>query len=375
MAPIRYHKGKFPPSDGDLDWSRIVPKIGPATGAITQFDGLLHGVPNPDVLLAPLNRQEAVLSSRIEGTQATLGEVLEFEATGDPDDESSPKKADIREILNYRRALRAAASSMEQLPLSNRLIRQSHDILMDGVRGRNKDPGQFRRIPNWIGAEGSPVEAARFVPCDVEELPDAMGAWERYLHDPAPDVLVQLAIAHAEFEAIHPFLDGNGRLGRLLIPLFLWEKKLISSPNFYLSEFLEAHRDAYYDRLLGISAHNDWTGWICFFLEAAEIQAKANTQKAKNILNLYSNLKDQIVAETRSQYAVRALDWFFDNPAFRTPTFLESADIPTATARNILRKARDSGIVQEIAPGSGQRPSLYYFRKLVALAEGRDISG
>lgn len=216
---VLYHQGQFPP--GALDWPQLLPLIGPANAAVARYEGVLHGIPNPNVLLSPLTTQEAVLSSRIEGTQATIGEVLEFEAEGQPGDESTPKKADIHEVLNYRAALAEASRLLETLPLSQRLIRLTHERLMQGVRGRNKAPGEYRRIPNWIGPEGCSIEQARFVPCSAEALPAAMDAWERYIHDLAPDALIQLAVLHAEFEAIHPFLDGNGRLGRLIIPLFL----------------------------------------------------------------------------------------------------------------------------------------------------------
>ena len=158
---VQYHQGRFPPAT--LDWPRLLPLIGPANAAIARYEGVLHGVPNPNVLLSPLTAQEAVLSSRIEGTQATLGEVLEFEAQGELQDESTPKKADIREVLNYRAALYEATKLLNDLPLSQRLIRQTHGVLMQGVRGRNKDPGEYRRIANWIGPAGCAVEDARFV--------------------------------------------------------------------------------------------------------------------------------------------------------------------------------------------------------------------
>src|SRR3546814_350268 len=273
MSPVIYHQGRFPPVE--LDWTRLLPLIGPANAAVARYEDVLHGVPNPDVLLSPLTAQEAVLSSRIEGTQATLGEVLEFEAQGEFFDESTPKKADIREVLNYRAALREGSRLLEELPLSQRLIKRAHEVLMEGVRGRGKSPGEYRRIPNWIGPEGCTIERARFVPCAADRLPQAMDVWERYLHDPAPDLLVQLAIAHAEFEAIHPFLDGNGRLGRLLVPLFLRSKGLLSRSNFYLSDYLESHRDEYYDGLLVVSRAGDWTGWCVFFLTAVIAQARS----------------------------------------------------------------------------------------------------
>ncbi len=367
--PVNYHLGGFPPPD--LDWPRLLPLIGPANAAVARYEGVLHGVPNPNVLLSPLTTQEAVLSSRIEGTQATLGEVLEFEAEDGPPDESTPKKADIREVLNYRAALNEATRLMDELPLSQRLIRRTHEVLMQGVRGRNKDPGEYRRIPNWIGPAGCTVETARFVPVGADQLEPAMDAWERYLHGDAPDKLVQLAVLHAEFEAIHPFLDGNGRLGRLIVPLFLFSQGLLSRPNFYLSEYLESHRDEYYDRLLAISRDGDWTGWCEFFLRGVIAQAETNQTKAAAILELYRSRKDWIAEVTHSQYAVRALDWMFERPIFRSSDFIESVDIPRPTATRILRVVRDNGLLREVRPGAGRRAAVYAFSELLNLAEGR----
>lgn len=367
--PVAYHDGQFPPPT--LDWPRLLPLIGPASAAVARYEGVLRGVPNPDVLLGPLTAQEAVLSSRIEGTQATLGEVLEFEAEGDLFDESTPKKADIREVLNYRAALLEGARLLDELPLSQRLIRRLHEVLMQGVRGRNKSPGEYRRVPNWIGPDNCPIEAARFVPCGADQVPSAMGRWEAYIHAEAPDLLVQLAIVHAEFEAIHPFLDGNGRLGRLMVPLFLKSKGLLSRPNFYLSGYLESHRDEYYDLLLAVSRDNDWTGWCAFFLQAVISQAEENQDKAQNILSLYSHRKDWVVDVTHSQYGVRALDWFFNRPIFRTSDFVATAGIPRPTANRILRVVRDEMLLREIRPASGRRAAVLAFPELLNIAEGR----
>ena len=366
---VAYHQGRFPPDV--LDWPQLLPLIGPANAAVARYEGVLHGIPNPNVLLSPLTTQEAVLSSRIEGTQATIGEVLEFEAAGEPGDESTAKKADIHEVLNYRAALAEASRLLEELPLSQRLIRLTHARLMQGVRGRNKDPGEYRRIPNWIGPEGCTIEQARFIPCSAEALPNAMSAWEAYIHAPAPDALIQLAVLHAEFEAIHPFLDGNGRLGRLIIPLFLKSKGLLSAPNFYLSEYLEAHRDEYYDRLLAVSRDGDWTGWCGFFLRAIIEQAGTNQAKAQAIHALYTARKDWMVEATRSQYGVRALDWFFSRPIFVASDFVTQAGIPEPTAKRILRLVRDNGLLREIRPSSGRRPAVLAFPDLLNICEGR----
>jgi Fic family protein len=367
---VYYHWGQFPPND--LEWKRLLPLIGPANAAIARYEGVLRGVPNPDVLLSPLTSQEAVLSSRIEGTQATLSEVLEYEAEGEPNAETTPKKADAREVLNYRAALLEGARLLEELPLSQRLVRRCHTVLMQGVRGRGKAPGAYRTIPNWIGPTGCGIEDARFVPCDAAHIDDAMSAWEKYLHYEAPDLLIQLAIAHAEFEAIHPFLDGNGRLGRLLIPLFLKAKGLLSRPNFYLSEHLERNREEYYDRLYAVSSENDWTGWCEFFLNAIIGQAERNQRKAQKILDLYNETKEWVVDETRSQYAVHALDWFFSNPIFRTTAFFENVEIPKPTAQRILRIARDHKLLRTLRESRGRQPAVLAFPELLNISEGAD---
>jgi Fic family protein len=345
--------------------------VGPANAAVARYEGVLAGIPNPDILLSPLTSREAVLSSKIEGTQVTLGEVLEFEAQGHLFDESTPKKADAREVLNYRAALHEATRLMMELPLSQRLIKATHRVLMDGVRGRHKDPGEYRGIPNWIGPEGCTMEQARFVPPGADRVDPAMANWESYIHADAPDRLVQLAIVHAEFEAIHPFLDGNGRIGRLIIPLFLYAHGLLSRPNFYLSEYLETNRDEYYDRMLAVSRDDDWSGWIAFFLRGIIAQAEANTQKAQAILALHQEKRDWVVEITHSQYAVRALDWIFQRPLFKTPDFIESVQIPAATARKIIRALRDHGMLRELVPASGRAPATLVFPELLNIAEGR----
>lgn len=370
--PVTYHHGQFPPVVIDL--ATLFPLVGPANAAIARYEGVLAGIPNLKILLSPLINREAVLSSKIEGTQVTLGEVLEFEAQGNLFDESTPKKADAREVLNYRAALNDATRQMKEgMPLSLRLVRSTHQVLMDGVRGRNKDPGEYRRIPNWIGPTGCTIEQARFVPPGADMLAEVLDDWEQYLHAKTIDRLVQLAIVHAEFESIHPFLDGNGRLGRLLIPLFMYAHGLLSEPNFYLSEYLESNRDEYYERLLAISSEGDWTSWIAFFLKGIITQAEVNTAKAQSILALHQRKRDWVVDVTHSQYAVRALDWIFQRPIFRTPDFIQSAQIPGPTARTIIRALRENGMLGEIIPAAGRSPAVYVFSELLNIAEGVNI--
>jgi Fic family protein len=370
MAVIRYHEGRFPPER--LDWDRLVPHIGPANAAVARYDGILSAVPNAAVLLSPLTTQEAVLSSRIEGTQATMGEVLEFEAEEDQGKLPADKREDIHEILNYRRAMRNAEDMLKDLPLCQRIVKEAHRILLNGVRGHGKSPGDYRKIPNWIGPPGCTIEEARFVPITAEKLPDAMGVWEKYLHTAAPDRLVQLAVIHAEFEALHPFLDGNGRLGRMLVPLFLFQSNLISSPMFYISAYLEAHRDEYYERLMRVSSENDWTGWCVFFLGAIRAQARDNQQKAKSMLDLYEEMKTTFVDLTHSQYAIRALDWMFDRPIFKSSDFVRFAGIPKATAFRMLNLLKKQAILNEIRHGRGRTAAMLVFSRLLNIAEGHD---
>lgn len=369
MPAVRYHTGRFPPSA--LDWPRLIPLLGPAAAAVARYDGMLAAIPNPAVLLSPLTTQEAVLSSRIEGTQATMEEVLEFEAGQDAG--SPQRRDDIQEVLNYRAAMRVAEKMLLELPLSQRVIREAHKALLSGVRGQSKALGEYRRIPNWIGPPGSTIEGARFVPIGAERLPDAMSAWERYAHSDAPDRLVQLAILHAEFEALHPFLDGNGRLGRMLVPLFLWQAGLIRQPMFYISAYFEARRDAYYDGLLAVSRDGEWTGWCAFFIEAVRFQAEDNLAKTQAILDLYVAMKRQVHDMTRSLYAIHALDWIFGRPIFRSSDFVGSAGIPAPTAKRILSVLRQGQILKSLSARRGSRAAVLVFPALLNIAEGREV--
>jgi Fic family protein len=355
-----------------LDWPQLIPLLGPASAAVARYDGTLAAIPNAAVLLSPLTTQEAVLSSRIEGTQATMGEVLEFEAEGDAAGFSEERRNDIREVLNYRAALRMGEKMLANVPLSQRVIREAHKVLLTGVRGQGKSPGEYRRIPNWIGSAGCTIDQARFVPISADKLPDGMSAWERYLHTDAPDRLVQLAIVHAEFEALHPFLDGNGRLGRILVPLFLWQNGLIQRPMFYVSAFLEANRDEYYERLLTVSREGDWTGWCRFFLGALKTQAEENQQKAAAILDLYERMKRAVADLTHSQYAIHALDWVFERPIFKSSDFVASAGIPAPTAKRILAILREAIVLRVLVESSGRRAATLCFPALLNIAEGRN---
>lgn len=368
--PVRYHEGKFPPRQ--LDWSQLISLIGPANAALARYDGLLTAIPNASVLLSPMTTQEAVLSSRIEGTQATMGEVLEYEAAGSPEAMDPMRRESIEEVLNYRRAMRQATEEMKTLPLCNRLIKRVHETLLAGVRGHDRGRGRFRSIQNYIAVPGRPIDQARFVPIAPEHVDDGMARWEKYLHQHADDDLVQLAIVHAEFESLHPFLDGNGRIGRILIPLFLYDRKLLHAPMFYLSEYLEANRQDYYDGLLAVSRDNEWTGWCRFFLQAIQKQATENDAKARKILELYERRKDSIVEKTHSQFAIRALDFLFGTPIFNASHFIEQSRIPAPTARRILSQLSGRrGLLKVLRKSRGRRPAMYAFMELLDITEHR----
>ena len=346
-----------------------MPHIGQAAAALGRYDGILAAVPNPELLLAPLTTQEAVMSARIEGTQATISEVYQFGA-GQPA-ATLERRADIDEIINYRRAMRHAEEMLNELPLSLRVVRETHEVLLSGVRGRDKAPGEYRRIRNWIGAPGRMIEEAKFVSVSPERLGEAMDRWERFIHAEELDLLVQAAVLHAEFEAIHPFLDGNGRLGRMLVPLFLWQRGLISRPMFYISAYFESHRDAYYDGLLAVSKDDDWTGWCRFFLTAVREQAEDNLSKAKGILELYETTKLRVSEATRSRYAIHALDWIFQNPIFPSNGFVAGSEIPDATARRVLNSLVEHKVLQVFRHSSGRRSAILMFQEVLDVAEGR----
>jgi Fic family protein len=365
-----FHPEKLPPKDINL--SAMIPLIGKANRAVATFEGLLYGIPNPNVLLSPIVIQEAVLSSKIEGTQADLKDVLKFEAGETPSGESQIQ--DIQEIRNYRRALGLSEKFLQERPFCLNTLLQLHSVLMDSVRGANKARGHFRTTQNWIGSPGSPIEQAAFVPPSPLDLQHYLDDWEAYWHQDDGDPIVQLALVHAQFEIIHPFLDGNGRIGRMLVPLFLFEKKILTKPCFYLSAFFEAHKDEYIQRLRALGQTGSWTAWIEFILRGVAVQAEENTIKARAIQDLYERLKKKIIQLTHSPYAVPMLDYMFERPIFRSSDFEGMENMPSAPTRiNFLRKLKESGLLSIISKGAGRRPDVLALHELLNLCEGRQV--
>jgi Fic family protein len=354
----------------ELDWEKLTQPITEATLEVGRFDGALNNMLNPNVLLSPLMMNEAVLSSRIEGTQVSLTEALGYEAN---DQEGNDRSSDLREVINYRRALQSAevALSKGKYPINFTLIRNLHKRLMRSVRGGDKNPGEFRTEQNWIGKKGNSIDDARFIPPSPTIMHDFLENWMAFINQDYQSPLVQLALIHAQFEIIHPFSDGNGRLGRMIIPLFMYQKKMLSHPVFYISEYINDHDEEYRDRLLAITKENDWLAWVSFFLKAVTEQAKINNKKSQKISQLYENMKSKFREATRSQFSQSALDAFFKEPILSSTRFTKIARITTRpTATNILKSLYEEELIELARAGSGQTPAVYVFTKLIRIAEG-----
>ena len=344
-----------------LNWDIFISHIGPANRAVAKLDAFLQSIPNGKILLSPLTTKEAVLSSKIEGTQATLEEVLKFDANPK---EKTEKYEDIQEIINYRQAMNMAVEELERLPLSERLIKEIHKVLLIGARGESKNPGNFRTGSVFIGKKGLGIEGATYIPPEPQYIPECFSNFEKYIHFEEKDQIVQLAIIHAQFEIIHPFWDGNGRTGRILMPLFLYYKKVLSSPMFYLSEYFELHRDEYYDYLQNISKNGDWESWIKFFLIAVEEQSVKNTEKVQQILNLYEKLKKEIVDIPTPKNAIKVLDFLFSKPIFDSSDFVKNTNIQKRSSFNILNYLNNENIISK---NEKERNRTYFFNDLIKI--------
>ena len=357
-----YKVPKLPPK---VDYTALVTELGRAHSSLGRLNGLVANLHNPALLSVPLLTKEAVMSSRIEGTRATLEEVFEYEATK-KDSESSEREKDVREIINYRFALNSAIKKLEKRPLSENLIKELHSVLLDSVRGANKDRGNFRRLQVYIGKPGASIEEAEYIPPAAAQVPELMADLEKYLNsDKEKDPLVQIGVGHYQFEAIHPFLDGNGRVGRLLIPLFLYERKLLSYPVLYISEYFEKHRDLYYLLLNEVRLQEGWTGWLKFFLVAISEESDKTQATVLKILELHKQLREEVMSE-KSANALVLLDIIFTTPAVSFVSIKERLKAKSnQTAYNLLDKFAQKGILKEI-PGK-KRNKVYVFSRLLEI--------
>lgn len=365
---VHYHEGKFPPKS--LDWERIAPHLATATAELTRYDSFLGIIPNPDILLSPMLTAEAANSSRIEGTRATMSDVLAFEAG--VTDVAPEKRYDIQEVINYRHAVIHAEEMLRDLPLTSRVLCSSHELLLKGVRGELKSPGRYRFDQVWIGPNTN-KEDARYVPLAASDVPAAMARWERYVNSSEDTPLVKAAVAHAEFESIHPFADGNGRIGRIVIPLMLEMDGVISSPCFYLSEFFEHRNTEYQDRLLAVSEKDAWTEWCIFFLDAVATQAKENHKKASGIHKLYQATLDFLMKTVRTDRAATIAPHLFRMAIFPTSIFTREAGLNQSTAKRVVRSLKEAGIIVEILPHRGSSPAVLAFPELLRIVDGVSI--
>lgn len=335
-----------------------------ALGRLAAVGGLL---PNPDTLVRPYLLREAVSSTRIEGTQATIGEVLDADAVG-----ASPG-ADVEEVVNYVEAVRGGVGRLDELPISSRLLREMHRRLMAGVRGRDLSPGEFRTTQNWIGPPGSTIESAPFVPPPPSELPELLSDWERFAHEePEMPLLVQNALLHAQFETIHPFLDGNGRLGRLMLVFFLVAHERLPGPLLYLSAYLERNRDAYYAALQTLREAGDAMPWIDLFLASVKSEATDAVGRAERIVALRDRYLEA-AASLGTANAVALVDLICENPVVTTRAIEGRLGVSRPTALRLLRRMEERGVLSEQEAGArGQR--RYVADGLRALVVGHEAS-
>lgn len=337
-----------------------------------RFLGELSGtgrlLPNPYFLIGPYIRREAVSSSRIEGTQASLDDLFFFEAA----EMEEPKVPDVREVRNYVRAMEYGIERLKELPVCVRLIREIHKVLMEGVRGEHATPGELRKSQNWIGPPGYSGNEATFVPPPVEEMKETLSEWEKYLHsNPNEPPLIQCALMHYQFEAIHPFRDGNGRIGRLLITFFLCEKGCLTQPLLYLSAFFDRFRDEYYSRLLTVSQKGDWPEWIKYFLRGVAAQAKDAISDAKKILDLHAEYQGMVdMSKKIPESAHRLIDEIFLNPVISISGLSKKWNTSfMAVKRGVLRLI-DIGILREVT--GRKRNRLFIAPKLMELLTATD---
>jgi Fic family protein len=346
-----------------LAWSAgLAAALSQADRAIGRLAGEGRRLKNPHLLIRPFVRREAVLSSRIEGTQATLGELLAAEAGAVVD--RSP--ADLREVANYVVALEHGVARLRDLPVSLRLVKELHEKLMQGVRGNTATPGEFRRTQNWIGPAGCTLADAAYVPPPADRLMECLGAWETFLHDDSLPPLAHAALAHSQFEAIHPFLDGNGRVGRLLITLLLVAKSVLPAPLLYLSAFFEVTRQEYYARLLAVTERGEWEEWLDYFFRGVAGQAEDALSRIQRIDELLRRWREQL-AVAPSRLPERALELFTENPFWTVNKLAERLDVAFTTAQRAIDRLESTGIVALVT--EAKRNRVYCARAILDILE------
>jgi len=351
----------------EIDWD-LANTLSEADRSLSELSGVARTLPNPHLLIAPFVRREAVLSSRIEGTQAGFSDLLFFEAAPS----AKPPIEDVKEVANYVSALEHGLARLKDLPVSLRLIREMHERLMHGVRGDTMTPGEFRRSQNWIGPPGCTLADAAFVPPPVAEMTQALSDFEKYLHEPPVlPPLVRLALIHYQFEAIHPFLDGNGRIGRLLITLLLCVEGLLPQPLLYLSAFFEHHRQEYYRLLMAVSQSGSWTPWIAYFLRGIAEQSSDAVKRANLLLSLRQRYREKMQSARSSALLLQMVDDLFSTPALDVSGASKRLNVTPRAAQLNVDKLIKSGILKE-ATGR-RRNRIFVAAEIIDIIEAPEI--
>lgn len=364
---VSYHYDRFPPQA--LDYKVLMPYVVKATDALARYDQMLKNMHNSEFLLAPLRNQEAVISSRMEGTISTIDEILKYEADHqENENDTTDTRSEIIETILYRRSLTSAQKALEEgQPFTPFLIKSMHQRLLSFGRGALKSPGEYKNEQNFLGDQikGNIL----FVPISPERLVDGMEGLFQYIQDFDETMLIKTAVSHLEFEALHPFKDGNGRVGRMLITLMLWQSGVISAPHFYISGYFEEHKDRYIDVMRGVSQSDNWTPWCQFFLEAVEKQAMKNLDIAEKIRTLYDEMKGIFSTLLASKDSVLALDFIFTNPIFRNSSFTKEklSGIKSHTASRFTRVLLEKGLLIRRHEPAGRRSALYSFDPLMRI--------
>jgi len=345
----------------------LVRQISEADRHLSELAGAARLLPNPHLLITPFTRREAVLSSRIEGTQASLSDLISFEALG----VVPPDRADVQEVANYVNALEYGLKRIQHPPVSTRLMCELHERLMRGVRGDQLTPGELRRSQNWIGPPGALLQDATYVPPPVAEMKEALSDLEKFIHS-KPDLphLVRLALIHYQFEAIHPFLDGNGRIGRLLITLLLCADGVLPQPLLYLSAFFERYRSQYYQRLLEVSQSGNWKEWIVFFLRGVSEQSVDALNRANQLQQLSVEYRQMLQQKRSSATLLQMADLLFSRPVLTPNSISEALDLTYVSAQKNIAKLVDAGIVREVT--GRKRGRVYVAQQIMEILEKRD---
>jgi len=364
-SAVHYHYDQFPPKQ--LSYESFVDGLIRATDAIARYDQMLKNMHNSEILLAPLRNQEAVISSRMEGTVSTMDEILKYEADHEGEAKEVPNvRSEVIETILYQRALKSAQGAMNDgYPISQSMIKAIHQRLLSFGRGAKKSPGEFKIEQNYLADRNK--KKILFVPIRPEKLQDGLDVLFEYISNNTEPALIKAAMTHIEFEALHPFKDGNGRIGRMLITLMLWKSGTISAPHFYVSGYFEENKDEYIDTMRRVSESGNWNEWCSFFLKAIEEQAIKNLAIAENIRALYEEMKQIFSNVLSSKWSVTALDFVFTNPVFRNNKFTSNSGISSATAARFTRTLLDEDIIRTVEEASGRRPALYSFEPLMKL--------